>query len=197
MRKYNKNELIVLYIMLKFKDKEMGILPLTKLLYDCELYSVDNNGKRLTNYDIKHYKHGPFIDLYNTVKIFSTFKENSNGEMDTSIYHIKDEYINNKEIDFSPIGKDKELLDSILDEWHKKCSFKKFSGKVLKELINHTYMTEPLFDTKFDDKIDLLKYGKGSRISDVLITSDEYKKISNNVKKYSNVYEDFLKGLPN
>ena len=58
-------------------------------------------------------------------------------------------------------------------------------------------MTEPLFDTKFDDKIDLLKYGKGSRISDVLITSDEYKKISNNVKKYSNVYEDFLKGLPN
>ena len=198
MRKYNKNELIVLYIILKFKDKEMGILPLTKLLYDCELYSVDNSGERLTDYDIKHYKYGPFMkDLYKTVKIFATFKENDIEKMDTSIYHIKDEYINGKGIDFSPIEKDKKLLDSVLYEWHKRCSVKKFSGNTLKGLINQTYMTEPLFDTKFNEKIDLLKYGKGSGISKVLITNREAKKISNNVKKYSDAYEDFLKGLPN
>ncbi|PPS22941.1 Panacea domain-containing protein [Brachyspira murdochii] len=196
--KLSKDEKVVLYTMLKFKDIPIGMLGLNKLLYDCELNSVDLNGKTLTNLDFIHYNLGPMVkELYDIVRKFADFDkknyvygEEIKEEEDTSNFTVKKEYLNN-DIDFDFSEEDKKILDNVLDEWLDRCT----QGRIpMSSLINVAYMTEPLLETPFNEKIDLMKYGKNSQISEVLIHHKEMKQIIKNAKKYQDELLDFIDG---
>lgn len=195
--KLSKDEKVVLYTMLKFKDIPIGMLGLNKLLYDCELNSVDLNGKTLTDLDFIHYNFGPMVkELYDIVRKFADFDkknyvygEEIKEEEDTSNFTVKKEYLNNIDFDFSE--EDQKILDDVLNKWLKICT----QGRMpMSSLINVAYMTEPLLETPFNEKIDLMKYGKNSKISDVLIHHKEMKQIIKNAKNYKNELLNFIDG---
>ena len=111
---FSKDEKVVLYTMLKFKDIPIGMLGLNKLLYDCELNSVDLNGKTLTNLDFIHFKLGPMVkELYDIVRRFADFDKKNyvygdeiTEEEDTSNFTLKNEYLNNNiKFDFPKVDK--------------------------------------------------------------------------------------------
>lgn len=65
--KLSKDEKVVLYTLLKFKDTPIGMLGLNKLLYDYELNSVNLNGKTLTNLNLFSFeipKNVKVLELY-------------------------------------------------------------------------------------------------------------------------------------
>ena len=62
----------------------------------------------------------------------------------------------------------------------------------MSSLINVAYMTEPLLETPYNEKINLMKYGKDSKISKVLIHHKEMKRIIKDAKKYKNELLDFI-----
>lgn len=196
--KLSKDEKVVLYTMLKFKDIPIGMLGLNKLLYDCELNSVDLNGKTITNLDFIHFKLGPMVkELYDIVRKFADFDKKNYvygneviEEEDTSNFTIKKEYLND-DIEFDFSEDDKKILDKVLNKWLGICT----QGRLpMYSLINVAYMTEPLLATPYNEKIDLIKYGKNSKISEVLIHHKEMEKIIKNAKKYKNELLDFING---
>lgn len=180
-----KDELVILYIMLKFKNIKMSKLPINKLLYECELNSVDNYGKKITNFKFIHYKKGPYNkNLDDVIKKFASY----NTIKDKNNYTIKDEYINyqiNLDDDI------KKIIDESLDKWVERCSK---GYMVLGSLLNEVYMTPPLLDTPYNEEIDLMKYGKNSGISKVLIHSNELKKIKNRANNYKKELMDIING---
>lgn len=193
----SKDEKVVLYTLLKFKDIPIGMLGLNKLLYDCELNSVNLNGKTLTNLNFIHYNLGPMVkELYDIVRKFVDFNkknyvygEENKEEEDTSSFTIKKEYLNY--IDFNFSEEDQKILDNVLGEWSGRCTQERLP---MSSLINVAYMTEPLLETPYNEKIDLMKYGKDSKINEVLIHHKEMKKIIKNTKKYKNELLDFING---
>ena len=187
------NEKKVLYILKKFKDKSISILVLIKLLYCCELKSISKNKKRFTTYDFKHYKFGPFVNLYDTVNTYCNLSIKENGDLDyNDLHNIKDIY---KTVSISEFNKeDQEILNEVLEKWYNACSTGKFSGNTLDGLMNYVYMTPPLFETNYDEVIDLDSY-IGQTIDKIYLTKAKLKSIDKKADKYSELFDEVSKVL--
>jgi hypothetical protein len=143
-------------------DIRLEPIALIKLVYLGELEAIEKYGKRLTDLSFIHYRHGPYSsELQNAYKNKTLSSYNPNGKDDPDLLNV---------------------IETIVSKWKPVVQ-----GGGLQGLINKTYHTLPFQEASYNAKIDFEKYKGNKYISETVVDSQKYKKLSNpNIKLYSN-----------
>jgi hypothetical protein len=150
---------LITYLLSKFEIKLESIV-LIKLVYLGELEAIEKHGKRFTDLNFTHYKHGPYSN------------------------ELQKSYENKKLAASGTKGGDPDLLavvETIVDEWKPI-----IIGGGIQGLINKTYHTLPFQETSYGDEINFEKYIGNKYISKTVVNKKQSKRLSNpGIKLYS------------
>lgn len=153
----------VLFLLSK---QSMTHTKLMKLLYICELFSVDTSGKRFTNLDFVHYHHGPYVSGL----LDSLVSENKVTIEDDKLIKL----VSNDDFKVSKI--EAAIVSDVVDKWGAiSLGEKNGSG-----IMNYVYHTLPFIETHFGKSIDFLRY-KRFGLAEITIKNKDFKRIKSRV----------------
>jgi hypothetical protein len=167
MNKQSKD--LIAFLISQF-EIELEPIALIKLVYLCEIEAIEKYGKRFTDLQFIHYKHGPYAKEL----------QNSYESNDFVLSHAT---LGNPEL--------LAVAETVLNTWKPR-----IIGGGIQGLINKTYHTLPFQESSYNEEINFEKYIDKGFISEMVVDKKQYEKLSNpNLKLYSSKNQELQSSI--